>query len=137
MSRSAERKIIYAASCWQLLTGIVTMFFYAFYIKKQGAELQLTGIEQKGMESLFNNLYSFAVTYGLLFIVIAIVNVILTKRLMKDSTLQYKLPVYLIVLAVAFYFLTDFISLTLCLMAAVIALAKNRPQKILLEGADL
>lgn len=132
MNRSFERKMIYAASAWQLITGVITMFFYSLYIKKQGANVEsLSFAEQKGIQSLFDNLYSFTVTYGLLFIVIAIVNIIFVKRLLKDNTIQYKLPIYWIFLAVAFFFLNDFISLTLCLVAAVIALAKNKPIKAL------
>ncbi|MFP7300081.1 hypothetical protein [Neobacillus niacini] len=137
MNRSFERKIIYAASSWQLITGAITVFFYSVTLKKQGANVEnLSLLEQKGVQSLFDSLYSFAVIYGLLFIVIAGLNIIFVKRLVKDNTLQYKLPIYWIVLAAAFYFLTDFISLTLSLVAAVIALAKNKPIKIALDNMD-
>ncbi|MFP5115373.1 hypothetical protein ACSU64_23770 [Bacillaceae bacterium C204] len=130
MSRSFERKLIYTASGWQFITGLITMFYYSLYIKKQGSDVaNLSLLEQKGIQSLFDSLYSFTVTYGLLFIVIAGLNIIFVKRLMKDDTLQYKLPLYWIFLAAAFYFLSDFISLTLCLAAAVMALAKNKPIK--------
>ncbi|WP_053367633.1 hypothetical protein [Bacillus sp. FJAT-27245] len=130
MSRSFERKLIYAASAWQIVAGFITMFFYSMYIKKQGAQLPgLEAVERKGAESLFDSLYGYAVTYGLLFIVIGSLNILFTKKLMNDGTLQYKLPAFWIALAVAFYFLSDLISLALSLAAAVIALAKNKPIK--------
>ncbi|MCL6570567.1 MAG: hypothetical protein K6T88_02630 [Bacillus sp. (in: Bacteria)] len=137
MSRAFERKMIYAASAWQLITGVITMFFYSLTIKNKGADIEnLSVVEQKGIQSYFDSLYSFTVTYGLLFIVIAILNIILVKSLLKDNTLQYKLPFYWMGLAVAFYFLNDFISLTLCLVAAVIALAKNKPIKVALANVE-
>jgi hypothetical protein len=129
--------MIYVASAWQIITGVITMFYYSLYIKKQGAQLEYSSIvQQKGIQSLFDNLYSFTVTYGLLFIVIAGLNIIFARRLLKDNTIQYKLPFYWIGLAVAFYFLTDFISLTLCLAAAIITLAKNKPIKAILATID-
>ncbi|WP_409271218.1 hypothetical protein V1499_17675 [Neobacillus sp. SCS-31] len=128
MSRSFERKLIYAASAWQITTGFITMFVYSMYIKKQGAGLPgLEAVERNGTESLFDSLYGFAVTYGLFFMVIGSLNILFTKKLMKDGTLQYKLPAFWITLAAAFYLLSDLISLALCLAAAVIALAKNKP----------
>ncbi|MFT4414383.1 hypothetical protein ACLM5H_11040 [Fredinandcohnia humi] len=130
MSRSFERKIMYVASAWQLITGTITVFFYSIYLKNQGAELgDLSIIEQKGIQSYFDSLYSFSVMYGLFFILIGALNIIFVMRMVKDNTLQYKLPIYWIILAIAFYFLSDFISLTLTLIAAVIALAKNKPIK--------
>lgn len=130
MSRSFERKIIYAASAWQIVSGILTMFYYSYYLKSQGANIEnLTMIEQKGVQSLFDSLYTFSVTYGLFFVVIAGLNIIFTIKILRDNTLQYKLPVYWIVLAIVFYFLNDFISLTLTLVAAIITLAKNKPMK--------
>ncbi|WP_059173555.1 hypothetical protein [Bacillus sp. FJAT-27445] len=139
MSRSFERKLIYAASTWQIITGFITMFFYSMYIKKQGAQLPgLEAVERKGAESLFDSLYGFTVTYGLLFIVIGSLNILFAKKLMKDGKLQYKLPAYWAFLAAAFYFLSDLISLALCLAAAVIALAKNKPIRAAGQGsADL
>ena len=137
MSRSFERKVIYAASIWQLVTGAITIFYYSFTLKKQGANVdKLTLLEQKGVQSLFDSLYSFAVTYGVLFIDIAGLNIIFVRWLVRDNTLQYMLPIYWIVLAAAFYFLSDYISLTLCLVAAVIALAKNKPIKIAFDKMD-
>lgn len=137
MSRSFERKIIYIASAWQLITGFITLFYYSLYLKKQGVGVEHLPLnEQKGLQLLFDNLYSFTITYGLLFIVIALLNIIFVKKSLQDNTLQHKLPIYWIILAAAFYFLTDFISLLLCLMAAVIALAKNKPIKIALANKN-
>jgi hypothetical protein len=133
MSRAFERKIIYAAGAWQIFTGLITVFIYSLYIKKQGAGLEnLDIVQQRGIQSYFDSLFSFAVTYGIFFVLIGVLNIIFANKLLKDDTLQVKVPIYLICLACIFYFLTDFISLMLCLAAAVIALAKNKPVKVLL-----
>lgn len=132
MSRSFERNIIYVASGWQIVTGFITMFFYATYIKKQGVEASLGNLqfaERKGMESLFDSLFTYTVTYGLFFILIGILNILFAKKILKDETIQYKLPLYWIGLAVICYFLSDFISVALLMTGAVIVLAKNKPIK--------
>lgn len=127
MSRSMERKLLYVVSGWQLLTGFITIFFYASYWKMQGAD---AGLEQNGFQSWFDNLYIFSVTYGLFFVVIAVLNIIFARKLLGDNTLQYKLPVYWIGLAAVCYFLSDYISLMLLLIVAVVALAKNKPIRL-------
>ncbi|MCD7035390.1 hypothetical protein LRR81_14185 [Metabacillus sp. GX 13764] len=130
MSRSFERKFIYAACIWQLVTGALTVFFYPIYIRAHSGNLEnLSFAQQKGIESYFSSLYSFTVTYGVFFMVVAVINFLLTRKLVKDGTLQYKFPLYLICLSGVCYFLNDYLSLALCLAAAVIALAKNKPLK--------
>ncbi|WP_047982705.1 hypothetical protein [Ornithinibacillus contaminans] len=130
MSRSFERKIIYAACVWQLITGIITTFFYSFYMKGQGKETEgLTYVQARGIQTIFDSIYSFVITYGMFFIVVAILNFLFTKLFMKDNTVQYKLPIAWIVFAVICYFLTDYISLLLCLVAAIVALSKNKAIK--------
>ncbi|OCA87647.1 hypothetical protein A8F94_07255 [Bacillus sp. FJAT-27225] len=128
MDRSFERKIIYIASGWQIVTGMITMFFYSMYVKQQGANLEHLQIpEQMGVQSLFDSMFTYTVTYGLFFVIIGVLNVIFAKRILKDDTLQHKLPLYWILLAIVCYFLSDYISLAFLMMGAVIALAKNKP----------
>ena len=130
MSRSTERKLIYAASAWQILTGFITTFVYSFYIKSQSNNFEnVSYMEAKGIQSIFDSLYSFIITYGIFFIVIGTLNIIFVKRMLKDNTLQYKLPLIWIALSVIFYLLTDYISIMLSLIAAVVALAKNKAIK--------
>lgn len=132
MSRSFERKIIFVASAWQIITGLITIFFYSFYIKSQGNDLdKLSQIEAMGVRSIFDNLFTFTVTYGLFFVVIASLNIIFVRKLVKDDTIQYKMPFFWICLSIVFFFLSDFISVMLCSVAAVIALSKNKPLKLL------
>jgi hypothetical protein len=122
---------MYTASVWQMVTGLITVFYYSFYIKNQASGAgHLSPIESMGVQSLFDNLYTFSITYGLFFVVVSSVNFIFTRRLVKDDTLQYKLPLFWIALAVIMFFLSDFISVMLFLAAAVIALSKNRPLKL-------
>jgi hypothetical protein len=127
MKRSFERKTIYVACVWQLFTGVITLFFYSSYVKHQGDHLHhLSLIEQKGLQSIFDSLYTFTITFGLLFIVIAILNFIFTRSIVKDETVQIKMPLIWFGEAVLLYFLSDYISTMLLIMAGIIALAKNK-----------
>lgn len=127
MSRAFERRLIYAACIWQLITGFATAFIYSVYLKNAGSQTgDLSVLEAKAVASVFDSLYTFTVTYGLFFMAVASLNFIFVRKFVKDGTIQYKLPVCWICLAVLFYFLTDYLSLMLCLLAGVIALAKNK-----------
>lgn len=130
MNRSFERKAIYIACIWQVITGLITLFFYSYHIKVEGSKLtNLSPIELKSIHSVFNSFYTFAITYGIFFIVIAIVNLLLTRSYVKDKSIQLKMPFFWLVLAVIYYFLSDFISVFLFMLASVIAFSKNKPTK--------
>ncbi len=123
--------MIYIASVWQILSGVITIFFYSFYIRGQASQLgSLSPIESMGVQSIFKNLYMFSVTYGLFFVVIASVNALITWKMVKDHSVQYKIPLIWLGLAVIFFFLSDFISVMFYVSAGVIALAKNRVLKL-------
>lgn len=130
MKRSFERRAIYIACIWQLITGAITLFFYSYHVKAEGQHVtNLSPIELKSVQSVFSDLYTFTITYGLFFIVLAIVNFLLTRSNVKDHSIQLKMPIFWLVLAVVYYFLSDFISVFLFMAASVIAFSKNKPTK--------
>jgi hypothetical protein len=131
MKRTFERRAIYIACIWQLITGAITLFFYSYHVKAaEGQQVtNLSPIELKSVQSVFSNLYTFTITYGLFFIVLAIVNFLLTRTYIKDQSIQLKMPIYWLILAVIYYFLSDFISVFLFMAASVIAFSKNKPTK--------
>lgn len=127
MKRSFERKLMYVASGWQIFTGLITIFIYTAYLRDKESHMgKLTFVEQKGLHSIFDSLSTFTYIFGLLFITIACINIFIVKKYVKDHTLQYKVPIYWVVLAIAFYFLNDYISVALCLSTVVITLSKNK-----------
>lgn len=130
MKRSLERNLIYGASVWQIISGLITIFFYSNYIKSQGTKLDNPTFSQiMGMDSVFSSYYTFIVTFGSFFILIALINIFIVQKHVKDDSLQYKIPIYWLFLAVLFYFLSDYLSLLLTSIAAVIALSKNKAIK--------
>lgn len=132
-----ERKLVYAASIWQLFTGFITLFFFSYHIKQQGNHFSGTSlVEQKGVQAIFNSLYSFTITFAMLFIVIGILNILFTRSFVKDFTIQRKMPICWIGLAILLYFLSDFISVLLLLIAAILSLAKNRSIKTLSKETE-
>jgi len=115
MSRRFERVLIYIASIWQIITGSITAFIYLFNIESMvGASPQ---------NSMFG---MFIFIYGMYYVSIGIINIILVRKYIKENTIQKKIPVFLIILSVIFLILGDYISLTLLILAAVIGLAKNK-----------
>ncbi|WEG12836.1 hypothetical protein PU629_00315 [Pullulanibacillus sp. KACC 23026] len=130
MKRTFERTAIYIACIWQLVTGSITLFFYSYHLKAEGDNMtNLSPLESASVHSVFSNLYTFTITYGLFFIVLAIVNCLLTRSTVKDQSIQFKMPTFWLILAVIYYFLSDFISVFLFLAAGIIAFSKNKPTK--------
>jgi len=127
MNRKLERKLIYTASAWQILTGGVTVLWYSFDVRNQAIlENPANVVTALGLASYFDSLFMFSVVFGMLFIVVALINIMLVKSCLHDNTLHYKIPIYLFFLGVVFYFLFDFISLVLCMVSGIIILAKNK-----------
>lgn len=134
MNRTFERSMIYIACIWQLITGSITLFFYSYHLKVEGNHVtNLSPLQLASVHSVFSSLYSFTITYGLFFIVLAIVNFLLTRSTVKDQSIQLRMPIFWLVLAVIYYFLSDFISVFLFMAAGIIAFSKNKPTKIYLK----
>ncbi|MED2972898.1 hypothetical protein P4361_11765 [Fictibacillus sp. B-59209] len=126
MNRKLERKLIIIGSVWQMLSGLLTIFVYGSYIKSQSNGIHETQFAQmKAMESLFGSLYSFAVTFGLFFVAIGLLNLYLARNF-KDDKVEVKLSFWFILLGVASYFFMDFLSTVLFLSGGILALAKNK-----------
>ncbi|MDM5337409.1 hypothetical protein QUF84_09300 [Fictibacillus enclensis] len=126
MNRKLERKLVVIGSSWQILSGLLTIFAYGSYIKSKGSSIHDTSFAQmKAMQSLFGSLYSFTVTFGMLFVILGIVNLYLVRSL-KDDKVEVKRSIWFLVLGVASYFLMDFIGAVLFLSAGILALAKNK-----------
>lgn len=126
MNRKLERKLVVIGASWQILSGLLTIFAYGSYIKSKGSGIHDTSFAQmKAMQSLFGSLYSFTVTFGMLFVILGIVNLYLVRSL-KDDKVEVKRSVWFLVLGVSSYFLMDFIGAVLFLSAGILALAKNK-----------
>ncbi|WP_299093984.1 hypothetical protein [uncultured Metabacillus sp.] len=126
MNRKLERRFIRIGAIWQIVSGLLTIFVYASFIKKEGLNSSYNTIAQlEAAQSVFGSLYMFSVSFGMIFVILGILNLVLAKSL-KDDQAEMKKPVWFIILGVASYFVMDILGSILFLSAGVLALAKNK-----------
>lgn len=116
MSRIMERIIIYISSAWQIITGAITAGLYLFNLDMSLGAGPTT--------SMFG---TFIFIYGMAYVTLGIINIILTNKFVEDNTIQKNMPIFWIVLVIIFLILADYVSLTLLILAITITLAKNKP----------
>ncbi len=131
MNRKFEKVIAYIGASWQIISGLATIFIYALWIKKQGIDIQGDSkLSIMSAQIVIDNLYMFSVTFGFLFVILGIVNFILTKKLKNDES-QVKIPVWFIFCGIISYILMDFIGGLAFIGAGVLSLAKNKTIEVL------
>ncbi|MEK5389629.1 hypothetical protein NSQ59_04485 [Margalitia sp. FSL K6-0131] len=131
MNRKLEKRLILVGAIWEIISGLITVLFYATSIKKQG----LTVVpNMEAMQSIFGSLYMFAVTFGMLFIAIGFINLYLSRQ-MKNEHVEKKIPIWFIIVGLASYFVMDILGALMFLSAGILALAKNKSVRKSLEAA--
>lgn len=126
MNRKLERKLVIIGAIWQIFSGLITIFIYGSFVKTLGIEIQETTFAQmKAVQSLFGSLYTFTVTFGIMFVVIGLFHLYIARNL-EDNKVKVKLSSWFILIGAASYFLMDIISAVLFLSAGILALAKNK-----------
>ncbi|WP_449619695.1 hypothetical protein [Robertmurraya sp. Marseille-Q9965] len=127
MNRKLERRLVMVGSVWQVVSGLLTIFVYASYIKNEGLNSNYsTFAKLEAAQSIFGSLYMFSVSFGMLFIIFGVINIILAKSLKDDQT-ELKKPIWFILVGVASYLLMDLLGSLMFLSAGILALAKNKP----------
>jgi uncharacterized membrane protein HdeD (DUF308 family) len=113
-------------SIWQIVSGLLTIFVYASFIKNKGLHSTYPTIAKlEAAQSIFGSLYMFAVTFGMLFLILGILNFVLAKSL-KDDKAEVKKPIWFLLLGLASYFVMDILGSLMFLSAGLLALAKNK-----------
>ncbi|KKI92383.1 hypothetical protein WQ54_09405 [Bacillus sp. SA1-12] len=126
MNRKLERRFIRIGAIWQIVSGLLTIFVYASFIKNEGLNSSYnTIVKLEAAQSVFGSLYMFSVSFGMIFVILGILNFVLAKSL-KDDQVEIKRPIWFIVLGVASYFVMDILGSIMFLSAGVLALAKNK-----------
>ncbi len=126
MTRKLERRLVLIGSIWQITSGLLTIFLYASYIKSEGLKTSHNSIATlEAVQSVFGSLYMFSVSFGMLFVILGIINIILSKTLKDDKT-EVKKPIWFIFLGLASYFVMDILGSLMFLSAGILALAKNK-----------
>lgn len=130
MSRRLERVFIYIAAAWQLLDGLLTIFVYGVFIKKQGLDVAgLSVAQMRAMKALFGSIFNFVVIFGVLLILLGLLNIYLARKHWKDGVVGWKLPVWLLFCGIFSYFIMDIPNIFLFMSAGIIGLAKNKGMK--------
>ncbi|ETI70644.1 hypothetical protein BAVI_01220 [Neobacillus vireti LMG 21834] len=126
MNRKLERRLLMVGSTWQILSGLLTIFVYASYIKNKGLNSSYNTLAKlEAAQSIFGSLYMFSVSFGMLFVILGILNFVLAKTL-KDDKAEVKKPIWFILLGVASYLVMDLLGALMFLSAGILALAKNK-----------
>lgn len=131
MSNKMEKTLVYIASGWQLLDGLITIFIYGPYIRQKGSHTaELSFVEREGLNSLLGSIYSVASIFGILLILLGLITIYLTRTYLKKGIVPKKVPIWFLICGIFSYFTIDIISLILYMGAGIIILAKNRSLKI-------
>ncbi|WP_180349952.1 hypothetical protein [Bacillus sp. D386] len=126
MNRKLERRLVMVGSIWQIVSGLLTIFVYASYIKNEGLNSDYNTLAKlEAAQSIFGSLYMFSVSFGMLFVISGIVNFVMAK-LLKDNQLEVKKPIWFILIGVTSYLVMDLLGSLMFLSAGILALAKNK-----------
>mgnify|MGYP007039440777 CR=1 FL=1 len=80
MNRKLERRLVMVGSIWQIVSGLLTIFVYASYIKNEGLNSSYNTLARlEAAQSIFGSLYMFSVSFGMLFVIMGILNFVLAK----------------------------------------------------------
>ena len=131
ISRKIERCFILIAGIWQILNGLITIFIYASYHRRQGLDLidySVTIIEAEAISQLFGSIYMFIVTFGMIYVIAGILLIYLSRK-MTDNRVLYVIPIVVVTMGLIAYFVMDVISVIFCLLTGLLALSKNKAIK--------
>lgn len=129
MSRKFERVAVFIVGIWQIIVGFITIYLYANRYKQSSlTEMEFSIVQEKAIQSFESNLYIFTVSLGLLYVLMGVINIYLSRKII-DQSVQRKIPFILIIMGIVSYLLMDIVSGILCLSAGVLALSKNKLMK--------
>ncbi|WP_225743851.1 hypothetical protein [Marinilactibacillus sp. Marseille-P9653] len=127
MDRKTERKLIIAASVWHFINAILTIFVFGLWFKNSG-DLSITEIYPEmagGSGSFVDILYTVMTSYGLIIILVGIINIYCLK-FMKDNEINKKWQVWMVVMCLASFLTIDVISSLLYMIVLVTYSSKNK-----------
>ncbi|SFF07543.1 hypothetical protein [Trichococcus pasteurii] len=83
MNRALERNLLRGGAIWNLINGMVTILGYATWIKTSGIGALSSGLSSdiNFDGSLIDSVYTIAVGYGILQLIIGVFNIIVVRRL--------------------------------------------------------
>ncbi|TNV67908.1 MULTISPECIES: hypothetical protein [Trichococcus] len=96
MKRTLERNLLRGGAIWNLINGMVTILGYATWIKTSGIGALSSGMSSdiNFDGSLIDSVYTIAVGYGILQLIIGVFNIIIVRRL-RNNQIQKRVVVWL------------------------------------------
>ena len=96
MKRTLERNLLRGGAIWNLINGTVTILGYATWIKTSGIGALYSGMSAdiNFDGSLIDSVYTIAVGYGILQLIIGVFNLIIVRR-MRNNQIQKRVVLWL------------------------------------------
>ena len=96
MKRTLERNLLRGGAIWNLINGMVTILGYATWIKTSGIGALSSGMSAdiNFDSSLIDSVYTIAVGYGILQLIIGVFNLIIVRR-MRNNQIQKRVVFWL------------------------------------------
>lgn len=96
MKRTLERNLLRGGAIWNLINGVVTILGYATWIKTSGISALSSGMSSdiNFDGSLIDSVYTIAVGYGILQLIIGVFNIIIVRR-MRNNQIQKRVVAWL------------------------------------------
>ncbi|HIY57149.1 MAG TPA: hypothetical protein H9829_02945 [Candidatus Tetragenococcus pullicola] len=123
MSRKQEQLLITVMGIWQIIDGMLTIIYYGIFQRGNG----MLGLSP----AVYPNGYMMVITgFGTLLITLGIINLLLSRRYIKDDQVYWKIGFFLLFESVLSFIVLDLISAVLGLTAAILLMAKNKALKV-------
>lgn len=123
MSRKQERLLIKIIGIWQIIDGMITIIYYGIFQRGNG----MIGFKP----AVYPNGYMIVITsFGSILIALGIINLLLSKRYIKDNQVHWKIGFFLLVESVLSYIVLDVVSAIIGMTATIILMAKNKSLKV-------
>ncbi|WP_373782095.1 hypothetical protein [Jeotgalibaca porci] len=131
MKRNLERNILRIGGTWNLVNGLITILFYGTWLKKEGISLLFssTSLELRTGGSLLDSVYIVAIGYGLLQIIIGIVNYIIVRN-MRNNRIQQSFIIWISALLILSLVSADIMGIIIYLVLLIIYQARNKAIKL-------
>lgn len=125
MNRKLERRMLVIMGIWQILDGLVTILYYGFY-----KLAPLTGkignqVADQASQSVNSSMFTLTCTFGSLLIGLGILNLVVSKRYLKDQQQGKKVGFFILAQGLFSYFVLDLPSMILSFSIGVIYFAKK------------
>jgi len=119
MSRKQEQLLITVMGIWQIIDGMLTIIYYGIFQRGNG----MLGLSP----AVYPNGYMMVITgFGTLLITLGIINLLLSRRYIKDDQVYWKIGFFLLFESVLSFIVLDLISAVLGLTAAILLMAKTK-----------